>query len=62
MKYVLEILHGHLRQEVIALQSAKHSKSDAMSNLTAQAFAESRRLAEERIPQLEEAIKILENL
>lgn len=67
--YVIEILETHLRNEVEAQNHALnyflggHAYDNKTgSELTSKAFAESQRLAEERIPQLLEAIEVLKQI
>lgn len=63
MNYVLELLKSRLKDELIAEQSAKQAMQGNgfhMLKPTMDAFQESLRLARERIPQLEKAIKIIE--
>ena len=62
MKYPLEILQSDLNNELRALEIGKQATKGQgfyMDNATMEAFEESIRIAKERIPQLEKAIKLL---
>lgn len=64
MNYALELLKTALRNELLAEEQAKicldnRNNEFSIRKGSYEAFTESRRLAEERIPQLEEAIKFL---
>jgi hypothetical protein len=62
MKYAIDLLQRDLNIELRSLAAAtEFTKGNgfSMSKATQEAFDESKRLAEQRIPQLEKAIKIL---
>lgn len=62
MEYIIDLLQKRLEDELKAEEIATQAVSvHAMQikNKTLQVFYESKRLAEERIPQLEKAILIL---
>lgn len=63
MEYVINLLKNDLNVELRALAAANEltrGNGFNMDDATQQAFDESRKLAYQRIPQLEKAIKILE--
>jgi bacterioferritin (cytochrome b1) len=65
MKYVLEILKRDLNEELRAKAVSKEVTAGNgfhFNNQTMEAFMESSRLADERIPQLEKAIEILSKI
>ncbi len=65
MDYVLNNLQESLDNEYKALAVAESMTVDgavAISNVTEKAFQESKRLANERIPQLEKAIEVLKQI
>ena len=60
MEYVIQLLQRDLNKELIALEVAKDltkGKGFSMDRVTMDACDESKRLAEERIPQLKQALK-----
>ena len=62
MEYVKQLLQTELNKELIALETSSSITSGGgfrINNAAMKAFAESRRLAEERIPQLEKALKTI---
>lgn len=68
MKYVIELLESKLRDEILCQNDAlnyflgNHAYDNKIgSEATSWAFGESQRIAEERIPQLQEAIKKLKD-
>ncbi len=62
MNYVLELLESRLREELIARETAVHclkGNGFHMHRATQEAFIESSRLADERIPQLEKTLELI---